>query len=213
MLEPTSVIIGAGLTVAVLSYLIADNFLYRLAMHVLVGVGAAYALGVAISQVLVPRLIEPLGSPSVGGYGLAFGLFGLLGCVFLLAKLLPRAAWLGNAAVGYMLGVGAGVAISGALLGTLVPQILNPAVSLNPQVVGLNGFVINLLILISTLATLIAFTYGRVARNSPLVWIGNMGRGFLYVALGATFALVFITGAGVLSAWVRDLYVVLYGGG
>lgn len=213
MPETTSVLIGAGLTIAVLSYLIADNFLYRLAMHILVGVGAAYALGVAISQVFVPRLVDPLRSQSVGGYGLAFGLFGLLGCVFLLPKLLRRAAWLGNAAVGYMLGVGVGVAVGGALLGTLAPQILNSAVSLNPQAIGLGGFVVNVLILVSTLTTLLAFTYVRVARRSPLGWIGNLGRGFLTVAFGATFASVFITGASVLSAWLRDIYILLIGGG
>jgi len=195
--ETIQLIIGAALTVFVLSYLIGDNFLYRLAMHILVGVGAAYVVGVAIGQVLYPRLIVPLSSPALDAR--VFGWFGVLGCVFLIAKLLRRAAWLGNVAVGYMIGVGAGVAIGGALFGTLAPQALASTAS------GLG----NLLILVTTVATLIAFTYSRAAWRSPVGWIGTLGRGVLYVAFGAAFALVFIAGASVLTTWASDIAVSL----
>ena len=212
--ETIQLIIGTALTVFVLSYLIGDNFLYRLAMHILVGVGAAYVVGVAIGQVLYPRLIVPLTSPALDAR--VFGWFGVLGCVFLIAKLLRRAAWLGNVAVGYMIGVGAGVAIGGALFGTLAPQALNAAVSLNPGAlgpdgapIGLIGTLINFLILVSTVATLIAFTYSRAAWRSPVGWIGMLGRGVLYVAFGAAFALVFIAGASVLTTWASDIAVSL----
>ena len=195
--ETIQLIIGTALTVFVLSYLIGDNFLYRLAMHILVGVGAAYVVGVAIGQVLYPRLIVPLSSPALDAR--VFGWFGVLGCVFLIAKLLRRAAWLGNVAVGYMIGVGAGVAIGGALFGTLAPQVLASTAS------GLG----NLLILVTTVATLIAFTYSRAAWRSPVGWIGTLGRGVLYVAFGAAFALVFIAGASVLTTWASDIAVSL----
>ena len=129
--ETIQTILGAVLTFAVLSYLIGDNTVYRAAVHILVGVGAAYAVGVAIGQVMVPRMIVPLQSqPAEGSDPRVFGLFGLLGCVFLLAKIFPRTAWLGNVAVGTMLGVGAGVAIGGALFGTLLPQTSAAAGSL-----------------------------------------------------------------------------------
>ena len=201
--ETIQIILGAVLTFAVLSYLIGDNAVYRLAMHVLVGVGAAYAVGVAIGQVMVPFMIVPLQSqPTEGSDPRVFGLFGLLGCVFLLAKVFPRTAWLGNVAVGYMLGVGAGVAIGGALFGTLLPQTSAAAASLRSP----EGIVMGLLLLASTVTTLLAFTYRSASRRTPLGAMGLLGQGFLYVALGATFALVFISGASVLVAWVRDLY-------
>ncbi|MGH2592862.1 MAG: hypothetical protein ACRDGG_05055 [Anaerolineae bacterium] len=193
--EAIQLIVGTALTVFVLSYLIGDNFLYRLAMHILVGVGAAYVVGVAMGQVLYPRLIAPLTSPALDAR--VFGWFGVLGCVFLIAKLLRRAAWLGNVAVGYMIGVGAGVAIGGAVFGTLAPQVIASTAS------GLG----NLLILVTTVATLIAFTYSRAAWRGPVGWIGTLGRGALYVAFGAAFALVFITGASVLTTWASDIAV------
>ena len=201
--ETIQTILGAVLTFAVLSYLIGDNAVYRLAMHILVGVGAAYAVGVAIGQVLAPRMLAPvaLSRPAEGIGPLVFGLFGLLGCVFLLAKIFPRTAWLGNVAVGTMLGVGAGVAIGGALFGTLLPQTSAAAGSLRAP----GGIVIGLLLLASTVTTLLAFTYRSASRRTPLGAMGLIGQGFLYVALGATFALVFISSASVLVAWLRDL--------
>ena len=207
--ESIQVIVGAVLTFAVLSYLIGDNPVYRLAMHVLVGVGAAYAFGAAVYYVLLPGVLEPLRSQSVGGRGLAFGLFGLLGLVFLLSKVMRRAAWLGNVAVGYMLGVGAGVAVGGALFGSLVPQTAAAAESLRSAGNIFSG----VLLLVATLATLLAFTYTRTSRRSAVGVVALMGRGFLYIAFGATFALVFITSASVLSGWVRDLVVRLTSGG
>ena len=190
--------IGFILTILVLSYLAGDNFLYRLAMHVLVGVGAAFAVAVAISQVLYPGIFVRINSPSLGDKTL--GLFAALGCAFLLAKLLRRASWLGNVAVGYLLGVGAGVAIGGALLGTLIPQTFAASAALDSR----QGVLVNLLILAATVTTLIAFTYARASRRGALGAVGAVGRACLYVALGATFALVFIAGASVLADWMRD---------
>jgi len=209
--EAIQIVVGAVLTFAVLSYLIGDNAVYRLAMHILVGVGAAYAVGVAIGQVLAPRMLVPLAQPAEGIGPLVFGLFGLLGCVFLLAKIFPRTAWLGNVAVGTMLGVGVGVAIGGALFGTLLPQTSAAAGSLRSREAG--GIVIGLLLLASTVTTLLAFTYRPASRRTPLGAMGLIGQGFLYIALGATFALVFISGASVLVAWLRNLYSRIAAGG
>ena len=48
------------LTLLVFSYLLGDNFLYRIAMHVLVGVAAGYAAIVAVESVLIPWLNDTL---------------------------------------------------------------------------------------------------------------------------------------------------------
>jgi len=216
MSDPVQIIVGAALTVAVLSYLIGDNPLYRLAMHILVGVGAAYALGVALSQVLVPKVFAPLpdllkllGSAELSDAqrsSLLVSTFGLLGLVFLLAKLLRRVAWLGNVAVGYMLGVGAGVAIGGAIFGALVPQTVAAAESFSVS----GNILLGTLLLISTVTTLLAFAYNRASHRGILGAVGSLGRGLLYIAFGATFALVFIASASVLSGWARGIYVWLF---
>ncbi len=48
------------LTLLVFSYLLGDNFLYRIAVHVLVGVAAGYTVIVALESVIVPWLNETL---------------------------------------------------------------------------------------------------------------------------------------------------------
>jgi hypothetical protein len=40
--------------------------------------------------------------------------------------------------------------------------------------------------------------------------MSKVGRAFLYIALGATFALVFIASAGVLSALMRDWFNIIF---
>jgi len=107
---------------------------------------------------------------------------------------LGKLGTLGNIPLGYLVGVGAGVAVSGALLGTLIPQVLSTgrAITLNAGVLGLLQ---GLVVLIGTIAVLVLF----VARPKPqdtgeekpsnwLNGISQVGRFFLVVGLGAAFA-------------------------
>ena len=49
-------------------------------------------------------------------------LVGLVLGVLLLMKLSPRTARLGNVTIAFLVGVGAAVAVGGAVMGTLIPQ-------------------------------------------------------------------------------------------
>ena len=53
-------IIGAVLTVFVLTYIIGDNFLFRLAVYILIGASAAYAAVVVIFDVLWQSTVTAL---------------------------------------------------------------------------------------------------------------------------------------------------------
>ena len=55
-----SVALGFLLSLMVFSYLLGDNPLFRLATHLMVGIGTAYAAVVVIESVLVPQLVIPL---------------------------------------------------------------------------------------------------------------------------------------------------------
>ena len=52
--------LASVLTIMVLSYLIGDNPLFKLAMYLLIGVAAGYVGAVAVHNVLIPGLIEPI---------------------------------------------------------------------------------------------------------------------------------------------------------
>ena len=84
-------IVGMLLTVLILSYIIGDNPLYRLALHVLVGASVGYAVAVALVTVLVRAVAPALQGGTAAQYGvLVPALLGLLLAVERLAG--PRIA-------------------------------------------------------------------------------------------------------------------------
>ena len=60
--EGLGVSVAAILTLMVYSYLLGDNFLYRMAEHLFVGVAVAYAVVIAYHSVLVPKVSVAVGS-------------------------------------------------------------------------------------------------------------------------------------------------------
>ena len=205
-----TIVAGAILTLMILSYLIGDSFLFRLAVHVLVGAGAAYAAVTVLADVISARLVQPFIQRNDALALLAAGA-GLFLSVLLLFKLSPRLGWIGNLPVGYLVGVGAAIALGGAMFGTLGPQIMataSPAGSLlngTDENGGVN-FLLNVIVLVGTIVTLLSFGYYRAARGSWLSNVNMVGRRFfLMVAFGATFALVFIASTTLLIGRLEAL--------
>jgi hypothetical protein len=204
------------LTLCVFSYLLGDNVLFRLAEHIFVGVAVGYAAVVIFHSVLVPKLLQPLiQALGAGDWGrlqpLLFPLFlGLL----LLIKPLSRAkgvSWLGNFGVALLLGVGAALAIQGALFGTLVPQVGATADILRyvdghqpGMAAGRYGPVLGVLsgviVLVGTTGVLLHFSFRSDRRKEGLglparlvgAW-GGLGRWLVFVAFGAILATTFVS--------------------
>ena len=114
--------LGFVLTLLVFSYLIGDNSLFRITLHIFIGVSAGFAAVVAIYNVILPRMIEPIFMSNRSEQLLA--LFPLILAGLLIAKISPRFAFIGNLPMSYLVGVSAAVAIGGAVTGTLIPQVL-----------------------------------------------------------------------------------------
>jgi hypothetical protein len=207
--DQIGIILGAILTLCILSYLIGDNVLYRFATHVLIGVSAAYITVTVIADVLVPRLVQPiLARSSAQPMDVIVAGLGLILSMMLLFKALPRWAWVGNVPIGYLVGVGAAVALGGAVFGTLGPQIAATAPS--DPFMGLSrdanfNFILNVLIAFGTVTTLLSFSFFRAARRGVLSGLSSIGRIFLAIALGATFALVYIASVTVLIDRVQAI--------
>ena len=122
--------LGFLLTILIFSYLIGDNPFFRLAIHIFIGVSAAYVALITINNVLIPRLIIPLINGSRGEQLLSIILF--IPSFFLLFKVTPlRKA--GSWAVAILVGIGAAAAVGGAITGTLFPQILGTINSVDPS--------------------------------------------------------------------------------
>lgn len=172
-------IVGAVLTLLIFTYLLGDNLLYRLALYLFIGGLLGYTFGVVIlfGATVVGRL-------AAGEYALVAPL--VLG-ILLLIKGFPKHAYIGNFSVAFLVGVGAAVALSGALLGTLIPQI--EATGRAPSLDLIKGVVI----VGGTLCALLAFDFTLTTKRSGLIGaaakiVRPLGRVFLIVAFGVAFA-------------------------
>jgi hypothetical protein len=188
LVELGGLIVGLLLTVFILSYVIGDNPLYRLAVHILVGVSAAFAAVVVVRDVFAPILasIRVDGDSSMG----LFWLIPLILALLLLLKAFPRTAWLGNSAMASLIGIGAAVGLVGAVAGTLLPQIL----------IQFENVWIALTVALLTILTLAYFFFtGRVAFDGRVEmpkWYpvtAYAGRIVITITLAALFAAVINT--------------------
>jgi hypothetical protein len=179
-------VIGLTLTLFIYSYLWKDNWLYRLAVHILVGVSAGYGTVIVLDSVVLPQL-EKLQQAPMASDSLLW-LVPVALSLLLLFKLVPRIAPLGNSTVAALVGVGAAVALVGAITGTLIPQIID--LTYNPGWLAIPA----------ALATILALSYfhftGRmtaegVAPPHPAQrWAALAGQVILTITFAALFAAV-----------------------
>jgi hypothetical protein len=134
----------------------------------------------AWNSVLWPRLRLLLGDPIGYWY---YGLFFVLG-LMLLARGCRAISVLGNLPLGVLFGTGAGLALGGALSGSLVPQLKASIVSVAPADygAGLKGWAYALDALLLSRGPLGAFGH-KVLQVS-----GSVGRKIIMVAFGALLA-------------------------
>ncbi|MCP5099436.1 MAG: hypothetical protein GY943_28105 [Chloroflexi bacterium] len=202
MTETTGLLIGFILTLLIYSYLLGDNPLYRIAAHLLIGVSAAYAAVVILRQVLFP--IYTLISQDPTNLENLIWFVPIFLALLLLLKRLPTISWLGNLSLALMVGVGAAVALTGAISGTLLPQVTvaSPA---NPIFSG-QGSGQGIVTAVLTACTLATFQFtGKT--DSTGTWaqpgwqrsFGILGRIVITITFGALFAGVLNTSLILLS--------------
>lgn len=194
--------LGFLLTILIFSYLMGDNPFFRLAIHIYIGVSAAYVAIITINNVLIPRLVLPILTGNQGERLLSILL--IIPSLFLFFKVTPlRKA--GNWVVAILVGIGAAAGIGGAITGTLFPQILGTinavdpsasAIESNRWIQAING----LIIVTGTISTLVYFHFGtqeapgQSTERLPFIeTIGKVGKVFLAITFGALYAGVYLS--------------------
>jgi len=183
-------IVGVVLTFLILSYMLWDNPLYRLALHLFVGALIGYSFGVVLRDVLYDMMLLNLRGDPLLVIPLVLG-------ILLFFKGFPRQAYIGNFSIAYLIGVGTAVALSGALLGAIIPQVEATGRALSAASVASFrfGLLDGVMIIVGTVCTLMAFNFTTSKRSGLAgMWtrlvraIGWIGRVFLIVAFGVAFA-------------------------
>jgi hypothetical protein len=215
-LDGIGILVAVILTLFVFSYLLGDNILYRLAEHLFVGVAVGYAVVVVFHSVLAAKLLVPLvealGQGNWGRFLLL--MISLLLGLLLLTKPLKSISWLGGLSVAVLLGVGAALAIGGALLGTLVPQV-NATADVARYVTRYGprlGLFSGIVVLAGTIGVLLHFHFGasRAGTLAGLrdgivrIW-GGLGRWFILVAFAAILATTFMSRLSLLVGRIQFL--------
>jgi hypothetical protein len=212
-IERIAAIAGAVLTLFVFSYLVADTFFYRAAVHIFIGAAGGFAFLAALEGVVVPWLGQTLLRQPFEVPLAIIGAIPFVVALLLLLKGTRRFSRLGDIGLVFVLGVGTGLALWGAIAGTLIPLTAATIRDFTPQNPA-NGLVV----LVGTICVLAYFTYfsrrrptGEISQLAPIRAMGVVGQIFIATTLGATYALLMISSLTVLTSIIGDRLLPLVG--
>jgi hypothetical protein len=205
-IDQIGMIVGTLFTLAIFSYLLTDNVLHRIAIHIFIGAAAAFVLIAAVESVLLPWINNMVLAQPTSIPRLILGLIPFLIGYLLLLKLSPRYSRVGTFGLAVVISVGTAVALWGAIAGTLIPFVLSTARGFRQDNV-LDG----LIVLVGTVSVLTYFTFlgsrrqsGEVEQILPVQFTGRIGQVFITITLGATYALLIISALSVLTGILAD---------
>ncbi|HHX11101.1 MAG TPA: hypothetical protein GX729_07025 [Firmicutes bacterium] len=162
----------AGLvTLAILSHVWKENPFYRIAEHLYVGISAGHAVVMAWGNIR-DTAVKPLTEE-----GQFLWIVPIVLGILLYARYFKGISWIARFPVAVMVGIGTGVAVSGAIHGDFSQQI-----SATIKV----GSVNEILLLVFVIASLSYFFFSRDLKG-PLSSVPQLGKVVLMVAFGAAF--------------------------
>jgi hypothetical protein len=190
---------GFILTLMIFSYLLGDNFLFRLATYIFIGVASGVVVVTVIYQVILPRLVTPL----MQGDYLTAAVPLLLG-VLLFIRFIPRMSRVASLPMAYLVGAGVAVTIGGAILGTIFGQARATFQLFDMQAAAAAGsspalqLLEGIFVLFGVIATLLYFSFSAITKNNQpanrpafIDTFAGFGKIFIAIILGAVFAGVF----------------------
>jgi len=168
---------GAILTLIVMSFLYKENPLFRLAEHIVVGLGAGYF------AVWGMKNVNDIALTGVQRGDYSYFLPMLLGVLFFL-RMSKKYSWLSRWSIAVIVGVSTGLFVRGTIDVQLIGQILAAGKSIASTDILQN--VNNLLAAVLTVCTITYFIYTR-EQKGPLTVTSRIGRYGMMVAFGAIF--------------------------
>jgi hypothetical protein len=191
--------VAVGLTLFIFSFLYKDNPLFKLGEHLYVGVSVGYSVVLVWYTVFVRLLWEPL-TTAVSEAPAAMGSYVLLIPAFLgalmLARFIPKIAWLSRIAFAFVVGFGSGVAIPRIVSSYILKQIED---TVNPLITAVNGGLslslnlavpqsgINTLIVLIGVLSVLFYFFFSIEHTGPANIVARTGIYFLMIAFAAAF--------------------------
>ena len=218
--------LAAFFTLAIFSFLYADNPFYKIAESLVVGVSAAYWGVIGFWDTLVPKmfgaltpgLVKSLVQPSLVApenlqqISMVFAL--ILG-VMMLWRLLPRGGWISAWPLAFIVGVTAGLKIVSHVESDLMAQA---AATMKPLVVSVTdasgatnmwdswwASVANVLLVVGVICCL-AYFFFSVEHKGVVGGAARVGIWYLMITFGASFGFTVMGRIALLAARVEFLF-------
>jgi len=176
------IIVAAGMTLALYSFLYKDNPLFKFAEHVFVGVAAAYVFGQywypTIYGEIIAEWTDLDQGQSANWWLLAPTFLGLL----MLTRFSSRLAWLSRYSFAFFVGLGAGLTIPRYTSSFILAQV-EPTI----QPLGLSWDGLNLLVILVGVIGVLVYFFFSVEHTGVAGRVSRIGIWFLMVSFGASF--------------------------
>jgi hypothetical protein len=211
---PLEVIIGAwvatGLTLFIFTFLYEDNPIFKLAEHLYVGISVGYTIVKAYDTVIVHLIYVPMIKEGDWSLLVPVGLG-----VLMLARYVPKAAWLSRYAFAFIVGVGSGLAVPRTISSFILKQVedtIRPLLTVLPD--GGVTFTVNLLnpasnlnaiILLVGVVSVLFYFFFSLEHDGPLKTAARTGIMFLMIAFGAAFGYTVMARMSLLIGRFTDL--------
>ncbi|MBM4035168.1 MAG: hypothetical protein FJ291_25785 [Planctomycetes bacterium] len=196
------VVVAAGLTLIMYSFLYRDNPLFKIGENLFVGVALGYGVILTWRQSLRPEIIDPLfvDPPHIHAFWMELARRSapiVLG-ILLLTRLSRRASWLSRYSYTIMVGWGAGLGIP-VTIHTYVLQQLKPSLGLISKALGDTPAgqqadlwsaalpILGDVIILAGIVSVLFYFFFSVEHKGAGSFVSQLGIWFLMVAFGASF--------------------------
>ncbi len=211
---PGEVIFGAwiatGLTLFIMTFLYADNPLFKAAEHLYVGVSVGYEIVKVFDTVVVRLIVEPIAKDDQWVLLVPVGI-GLL----MLARYVPKIAWLSRYAFAFLVGTGAGLAIPRTISSFILKQIedtVRPLLTIAAdRGVGFTYDLLdpasnlNAVVILAGVASVLFYFLFTVEHSGLGRSIARAGILFLMISFGAAFGYTVMARMSLLIGRLTDL--------
>jgi len=193
-------LVGGVSTLAVFSFLIKENPLFRLFEHIFIGISTGLGLIVSVKSFIWPKILEPLLGFDIvtfpdGSRSSDYNYFLLLYLIPMSFGTLyyfiysQKHNWLAKLVIGFSLGMSGGIAFKG-FFNEMLPQLVT---SFKPLLVYASGAIDwkeslgNMVFVFTLLSVMYYFFFSIKFEAAPLRRISTSGRWLMMVSFGAFF--------------------------
>ena len=197
------IIVAAGLTLALYSFLYRDNPFFKLAEHIFVGVAAGYVFGQTWYPTIYGEVIDKLsGLGEAGAWeGKAWlVLFPTALGILMLTRFSTRIGWTSRIAFGFFFGLGAGFTIP-AYISTFILKQVEPTL----QPITLSWAGLDLFIILVGVVSVLVYFFFSVEHRGAVGMVSKLGIWVLMISFGASFGYTIMARLSLLIGRVRFL--------